>query len=72
MLDWPHYTRPAKFREMEVPEVLLSGDHRRVAEWRQKKALEKTWRNRPDLLAGATLGDRELRWLEEFKKEEKP
>ena len=72
LLDWPHYTRPAKFREMEVPEVLLSGDHRKVAEWRQKKALEKTWRNRPDLLSGATLGDREMRWLEEFKKEEKP
>ena len=70
LLDWPHYTRPARFREMDVPEVLLSGDHRRVDEWRRRKALEKTWINRPDLLAGAALSAEQQRWLAEFKKEE--
>jgi len=70
-LDWPHYTRPAKFREMAVPDVLLSGDHKRIAEWRQRKALEKTWMNRPDLLAGASLSAQQLEWLAEFKEEEK-
>jgi tRNA (guanine37-N1)-methyltransferase len=49
-LDHPHYTRPAEFRGMRVPEVLMSGDHARIAEWRRRAALEKTRRNRPDLL----------------------
>jgi tRNA (guanine37-N1)-methyltransferase len=50
LLDHPHYTRPRSFRGLDVPEVLLSGDHARVAEWRRRAALEKTRRNRPDLL----------------------
>jgi tRNA (guanine37-N1)-methyltransferase len=51
LLDHPHYTRPREYRGMEVPEALVSGDHSRVAEWRRQAALEKTRRNRPDLLA---------------------
>jgi len=50
LLDCPHYTRPADFRGMKVPSVLLSGDHEGVAKWRQEKALEKTKRVRKDLL----------------------
>ena len=50
LLDHPHYTRPRVFRGMEVPEVLLSGDHAKVAEWRRRAARDKTLRNRPDLL----------------------
>jgi tRNA (guanine37-N1)-methyltransferase len=50
MLDHPHYTRPATFREMDVPEVLRSGDHAAIEAWRRQAALEKTRRNRPDLL----------------------
>ena len=50
LLDHPHYTRPRGFRGRKVPEVLLSGDHRRIEEWRRAAALEKTKRNRPDLL----------------------
>jgi len=50
LLDHPHYTRPREFRGMDVPEVLVSGDHARIAEWRRQAALEKTKRNRPDLL----------------------
>lgn len=50
LLDHPHYTRPAEFRGMKVPEVLLSGDHAEVERWRRDAAVEKTRRNRPDLL----------------------
>jgi tRNA (guanine37-N1)-methyltransferase len=50
LLDHPHYTRPAEFRGMRVPDVLLSGDHGEVERWRRDAALEKTRRNRPDLL----------------------
>jgi tRNA (guanine37-N1)-methyltransferase len=52
LLDHPHYTRPREFRGMAVPEVLSSGDHARIAEWRRQAALQKTRRNRPDLLTG--------------------
>jgi tRNA (guanine37-N1)-methyltransferase len=51
LLDYPHYTRPAEFRGWGVPEVLLGGNHEEIRRWRQQKALEKTRRNRPDLLA---------------------
>ena len=50
LLDHPHYTRPAEFRGMRVPEVLLSGNHAEIERWRREAALEKTRRNRPDLL----------------------
>ncbi len=49
-LDFPQFTRPAKFRDWEAPEVLLSGDHPRIQQWREAQALAKTQRNRPDLL----------------------
>ena len=50
MLDYPHYTRPPEFEGMRVPEVLLTGNHAEIARWRREAALEKTKRNRPDLL----------------------
>lgn len=50
LLDFPHYTRPAEFRGWGVPEVLIGGNHAEVAKWRRRAALEKTRRNRPDLL----------------------
>lgn len=53
-LEYPHYTRPANFRGLEVPEILLSGDHQRIHKWRQSKALERTAERRPDLLNGET------------------
>jgi tRNA (guanine37-N1)-methyltransferase len=55
LLDYPHYTRPAKFRGIAVPEVLALGDHAAIRRWRRERALEKTLRNRPDLLAEASL-----------------
>ena len=51
LLDHPHYTRPQEFRGMRVPDVLLSGNHAQIADWRRRAAEEKTKRNRPDLLS---------------------
>ncbi len=53
LLEYPHYTRPAEYRGMEVPEVLRSGDHARIERWRASQAAERTARRRPDLLAAA-------------------
>lgn len=53
LLDWPHYTRPEEFEGMEVPEVLLSGDHAKIAEWRKQQAQERTRQRRPDLFGKA-------------------
>jgi tRNA (guanine37-N1)-methyltransferase len=63
LLEYPHYTRPADFRGMGVPEVLLSGDHGEIARWRRQQSLLRTARRRPDLLAGAELSEEEKRWL---------
>ena len=62
LLDYPHYTRPAEFRGLAVPEVLTQGDHAAIRRWRREMALGKTLRNRPDLLVGAELSaaDREF------------
>ncbi len=53
LLDYPHYTRPAEFRGMRVPEVLLSGHHAQIERWREEEALRRTRARRPDLLGGA-------------------
>lgn len=53
LLDFPHYTRPAEFRGWQAPEILLGGNHEQIRAWRRRKALEKTRRNRPDLLSSA-------------------
>jgi len=63
LLDYPHYTRPADFRGMAVPEVLLNGDHQEIRRWRRQQALEKTQRNRPDLLEGVKLSDEDAKIL---------
>ena len=52
LLDFPHYTRPASFRGWEVPQVLLSGNHEQIRAWRRQQAIDKTRRNRPELLDG--------------------
>jgi tRNA (guanine37-N1)-methyltransferase len=56
LLDYPHYTRPAEFRGWAVPEVLIGGNHEEIRRWRQRMALEKTRRNRPDLLCHPLSG----------------
>jgi tRNA (guanine37-N1)-methyltransferase len=65
ILDCPHYTRPPSFRGYEVPEVLMGGNHEEIRRWRRKKALEKTLRNRPDLLEGAALSPVDERLVNE-------
>jgi tRNA (guanine37-N1)-methyltransferase len=67
LLDYPHYTRPADFRGMAVPEVLLNGDHQQIRKWRREQALKKTLRNRPDLLEGAQLSDEDAKILARIK-----
>jgi tRNA (guanine37-N1)-methyltransferase len=67
LLDYPHYTRPADFRGMAVPEVLLNGDHQQIRKWRREQALKKTLRNRPDLLDGAQLSDEDAKILARIK-----
>lgn len=66
ILDYPHYTRPRVFRDLEVPAVLLSGDHEKIRRWRRREALKKTWERRPELLSGAALSDSDRRALEEI------
>ena len=63
VLEYPHYTRPADFRGWEVPEVLLSGDHARVARWRREQSLLRTLRRRPDLLEKARLNEEDQEFL---------
>jgi tRNA (guanine37-N1)-methyltransferase len=63
LLDYPHYTRPAEFRGLSVPEVLSSGNHEQIRRWRREQALQKTLRNRPDLLQGAALSAEDRRYL---------
>ena len=63
LLEYPHYTRPVEFRGWRVPEVLLSGDHARLARWRRQQALLRTWQRRPDLLSSADLTPQDLDYL---------
>jgi len=66
LLDHPHYTRPEHWRGEAVPEVLLSGDHAKIARWRLKQSLGTTWLKRPDLLAGLELSREQTELLREF------
>lgn len=63
LLEHPHYTRPDNFRGWQVPEVLLSGHHGRIAEWRRRESLRRTWQRRPELLENLTLSKQEEAWL---------
>ncbi|EWG11934.1 tRNA (guanosine(37)-N1)-methyltransferase TrmD [Cytobacillus firmus] len=69
-LEHPHYTRPADFRGIKVPDVLMSGNHRLVEEWRAKESLRRTYLRRPDLLEDAELTSEQQKWLNEIKKED--
>jgi len=66
LLDWPHYTRPEVFAGLSVPPVLLSGNHADIRRWRLQQAVSRTWRRRPDLIAGCGLAPEASRLLNEF------
>ena len=70
LLDYPHYTRPAEFRGMVVPEVLVNGNHDQIRRWRRRTALAKTLRNRPDLLNPATLSEEDTELLAQIAGDE--
>ena len=67
LLEYPQYTRPPGFRGMEVPGVLLSGNHAEIKRWRRRESLKRTYRRRPDLLERADLSEEDLGYLDELK-----
>ena len=67
LLEYPHYTRPPDFRGWKVPDILLSGDHGKVEQWRREQSLLRTLARRPDLIENATLTERERKFLNEQK-----
>jgi tRNA (guanine37-N1)-methyltransferase len=69
LLEYPHYTRPADFRGWQVPDVLISGDHARIARWRREQSLLRTWQRRPDLLEQAPLTPSDRKFLAQLKAE---
>lgn len=69
LLDCPHYTRPAVYEEMEVPEILLSGHHKNIEKWRKKESLKRTFLRRPDLLENKEFTKEEEKLLKEVKDE---
>ena len=71
LLDYPHYTRPEEIAERAVPEVLLSGDHARIARWREKQALGRSYERRPDLLGKLDLTNEQQTLLDEYLKEQR-
>lgn len=71
LLEHPHYTRPADFRGLKVPEVLLNGNHAKIKEWRQMESLRRTWERRPDLLEQLELSDQQKKWLASWIKLDK-
>ena len=69
LLEHPHYTRPELFRNISIPEVLISGNHHEINRWRLKQALGRTYQRRPDLLERRKLSDDETALLEEYLRE---
>jgi tRNA (guanine37-N1)-methyltransferase len=67
LLEYPQYTRPREFAGKNVPDVLLSGDHQAIEQWRRVEALRRTWERRPDLISRAGLSDEDQRILDELK-----
>jgi len=68
LLEYPHYTRPAKFRDWDVPEVLLSGDHARIDRWRREQAIRRTWERRQDMLDNARFTEEDKSFIERLER----
>ncbi|MRX70572.1 tRNA (guanosine(37)-N1)-methyltransferase TrmD [Bacillus lacus] len=67
MLEHPQYTRPADYNGLKVPDILLSGNHRKIDDWRARESLKRTWERRPDLIEKTALTDQQKMWLKEFE-----
>ena len=67
LLEFPQYTRPVDFRGMVVPEVLISGNHKRIEQWRHEQSLYRTYQRRPDLLESRSLTEKEKQLIDQFK-----
>jgi tRNA (guanine37-N1)-methyltransferase len=72
LLEHPQYTRPEVFRGFQVPAILLSGDHGKIARWRRLMSLWRTWQRRPDLLETADLSPEEQKWLDAMRQGRRP
>ena len=70
LLEYPHYTRPAAYKDLKVPEVLLSGHHERIDRWRREQSLKRTYERRPDLLENFDLTDEDQKFLQKLKSNE--
>ena len=70
LLEYPQYTRPAVFRDMAVPEVLLNGNHAEIAKWRREQSIRLTYERRPELLKRADLTRKDLQYMERLKSRE--
>ena len=70
LLEYPQYTRPADFRGMKVPDILLSGDHGKIDDWRLEQALKRTYKRRPDMLTGLSLSGKAKQMLADIKADE--
>jgi len=71
LLEYPHYTRPPEFRGWAVPDILISGNHARIATWRREQSLRRTFKQRPDLLEMAELDESDRKLLKKIIKEER-
>ena len=71
LLEYPQYTRPAEFRGMKVPEVLLNGNHALIERWRRDRAIELTLSRRPELIKGVKLDKKDIAFIESLKMNEK-
>lgn len=71
LLEYPQYTRPPEFRELAVPDTLLSGNHQEIARWRRRMALQRTAQRRPELLASARLTEDDRKYLQDLEKAER-
>ena len=69
LLEYPQYTRPVEYEGLRVPDMLLSGHHKNIEEWRRKESIKRTLYNRPDLLKNANLSKKDLIYLDELKEE---
>lgn len=70
LLEHPHYTRPANFRGLEVPDILLSGNHAKIEKWRKEQSLKRTYERRKDMLESIQLSDEDRKLLNKIKNED--